>query len=131
MEQTSDTREYITGYSMTEHEAAFAKSDIVYLTISVGEALAGFFILVLDEVEDSIEFRRVVVAPTYRGIGQQAISEMERFCVEKLNRHRIWLDVFQDNTRAKYIYEKLGYRPKSEEFLGERKLLVYEKLLNF
>ena len=107
----------------------FTDSDIVYPTIFAGEALAGFFILALDEVESTIEFRRVVVAPSYRGIGQQAISAMERYCAVELNRHRIWLDVFMDNNRAKHIYKKSGYRPSSEEVVGERKLLVYEKLL--
>jgi len=128
MEQTNDTQEYILGYSLEEHEQAYATPGHVYLSIYKEQALVGFFILALETEHESVEFRRIVVQPGARGIGQAAIKLMEHHCRNTLGCHRIWLDVFEHNLRAKHIYEKLGYRRFDTQTHDAGVLAFYEKL---
>jgi SAM-dependent methyltransferase/ribosomal protein S18 acetylase RimI-like enzyme len=129
MEQAADTGRYIMGYSHDEHVRRLADPSLIYLRIVDAGQLAGFFILALDPDGASVEFRRIVVTARGRGIGQAAIRRMELFCQAVLGRSRIWLDVFEDNLRGRHIYEKLGYARFGESIHGERRLLLYEKLL--
>jgi len=75
METGEDVAAYINPDSLAEHRKNFMCADIIYLVIenSRGEA-AGFFILAISPVENSVEFRRVVITRKYRGIGQSAIT---------------------------------------------------------
>jgi SAM-dependent methyltransferase len=129
MEAAADTSEYIMGYSLDEHARRLIDPDLLYLRILDEGTLAGFFLLALDADDTSVEFRRIVVTVRGRGIGQAAIARMERFCQAELGRSRIWLDVFEDNHRARHIYEKLGYERFGETKHGDRRLLLYWKSL--
>ena len=44
------------------------------------------------------------------GYGTDAMRVLCRFGFEHMNLHRISLEVFSDNPRAKHVYEKLGFR---------------------
>lgn len=127
MEQDADTHSYILPYSLQQHRQEFEREDIVYLSIYALDELAGFFILKLDSDHSSVEFRRVVIANKGQGIGQSAIRAMEDYCRYQLQRHRIWLDVFEFNQRGQHIYEKLGYRLFDSGDLDGKKLLFYQK----
>ena len=35
---------------------------------------------------------------------------MKRHCFERLNVHRLWLDVFETNQRARNLYESAGFQ---------------------
>ena len=106
-ENEQDTIEYIIPYSIDKHKECFAETNTVYLSIYSDETLVGFFIL-LHEGE-SVEFRRVVITKAARGIGQQAILKMHKYCADRLGASRIWLDVFKHNKRGRHVYSKLGY----------------------
>lgn len=129
LERDRDVRPFILPYDVVRHRRTMAEPDVVYLRILDQDGLAGFIILVLDRDGSSIEFRRVVVSKPGRGIGQEAIAQMERYAVEVLHRSRVWLDVFEENERARHLYEKLGYSRFGTSVDGERRLLLYEKRL--
>ncbi len=127
MEQDTDAAPNIVPYSLEQHLEEFNHSDIVYLSIYDNHQLAGFFILALDPDNSSVEFRRIVVACKDRGIGQQAISQMEAYCREHLERNRVWLGGFDFNHRGQHVYAKLGYKLfAKKDFHGET-LLCYQK----
>jgi len=128
-EQASDTKEYIIPYSRIEHLNSMSDPDLLYLRIMKDGELTGFFILALDADGRSVEFRRVVIAAKGIGTGQSAISAMERFCVAELHRTRIWLDVFEHNSRGLHLYRKLGYEEFGAVELDGRRLLLYQKTL--
>lgn len=130
MEQAADTRAFIIPYSRAEHEQKMSDPSLVYLTIVDDDALAGFILLALDVDGRSVEFRRIAVAAKGRGVGQSAITQMENFCLTRLNRTRIWLDVFEHNHRGRHIYEKLGYEKCGEANHDGGRLWIYEKQLS-
>jgi RimJ/RimL family protein N-acetyltransferase/predicted enzyme related to lactoylglutathione lyase len=129
LEQDRGVRPFITPCDETRHREAITAPDTVYLRILDRDGLAGFIVLVLGPDEKSVEFRRIVVARRGRGIGQGAIAQMERHVFEVIGRSRVWLDVLEENERARHIYEKLGYSRFGSSSAGGRRLLLYEKRL--
>ena len=130
MEREGSTEEYILADSLSDHERAFSVQGTVYLRIVEENTPIGFCILVAEEGSRSIEFRRIVVRAEARGIGQLAIRLMEQYCRDSFGFDRIWLDVFERNSRAVHIYEKLGYERYGTEGFGSDRLAIYQKVLS-
>lgn len=130
MQVQAHASRFLTPMTQDQHELQYDEPAVTYLSIVIdatAPVVAGYFVLV-DEGE-SIEFRRIVIDQSHRGIGQKAIGLMEQWCIEHFGRRRIWLDVFSDNDVGKHIYEKLGYTRFSSVTQDDRKLLFYEKQL--
>ena len=130
MEQDVDTIAYIKPGTPQQHLAEFNREDVVYLSIYENQKLAGFFLLCLDADGNSVEFRRIVIADKGNGLGQQAIPAMERYCRERLQRRRIWLDVFDFNHCGQHVYHKLGYRQFGRACFEGKPLLCYQKIID-
>jgi RimJ/RimL family protein N-acetyltransferase len=96
-ESLDEIREFICPYSIERHKEEFEKDEIVYLNIKFNSILVGFVLLKLEDDERSIEFRRIVIVKRGKGIGQKVLNEIENYCLNKLKRKRIWLDVFDFN----------------------------------
>jgi len=64
-----------------------------------------------------------------RGVGQRAVQLVGELCRNELGRIRVWLDVFEADTRARHIYEKCGYRLFGRSAHEGRTLLLYEMVL--
>ncbi len=122
--------EFFSYKTLDEHQKNFHSEDVVYLSIIdvFGDAV-GYFILKLDVNGKSIQFKRILVGYEHLGIGQNAISSMEDYCQNKFKANRIWLDVYEDNHKAKHIYEKLGYIKFREKSEMNKTVLFYEKYL--
>lgn len=128
MEAAEGTKEFVLACDAGEHRRTMAHPGLVYLRILDDDALAGFFILAV-EAGHSVELRRIVVSRKGRGVGQQAMLELERYCRERFGCIRIWLDVFDHNRRGRHVYEKLGYVRFGEARHAGKLLLLYEKRL--
>lgn len=44
-----------------------------------------------------------------KGIGKEVIYKVQKLVFNIEGSHRFWLDVFETNTRARYIYKQLGF----------------------
>ena len=129
LDQQLDVADYIVESSHQDHLNSFDDPQTVYLTIVRNRRPAGYFVICLEDMEQRVEFKRVVVDEKHRGIGQNAILQMEEFCKSELGVSRIWLDVFDFNQRAQHIYTKLNYRKFGERISGNRMLFLYQKQL--
>lgn len=129
MELDADTAPYILPTTLEQHRLDFASDDIIYLSIYDQGELSGFFILVLDPDARSVEFRRIVIVQKGKGKGQRAITAMEAYCRDNLQRNRIWLDVFDFNRRGQSVYSRLGYQLFDHRDFQGKQLLYYEKEL--
>jgi len=129
LERDRDTAPYILPTTLAQHRRAFACEEIIYLSIYVRGELGGFFILALDPDKRSVEFRRIVVAAKGRGTGRRAINTMEIYCRNRLQRSRIWLDVFDFNERGRHVYSRLGYQLFDQRAYQGKQLLYYQKEL--
>jgi ribosomal protein S18 acetylase RimI-like enzyme len=63
----------------------------------------------LSEDSGAIELKRIVVAVPERGLGRRILREVIRMAFEDFHTHRLFLDVYEDNARARHLYESLGF----------------------
>jgi len=127
MERASHANGYVGNYALEKHQEEFAKPSVFYKSIYQREKhLVGFIILVLDPDGESLEFRRIVASEPGSGIGSYTMKMLPKLCHD-LGRKRIWLDVYEHNTRARHVYEKGGFVKFGEEQRGERTLLLYHR----
>ncbi len=111
-----------------QHRKDYVRSDTLYESLVRGDELLGFVVLVLDPDGFSLEMRRIVVATSGQGYGTQAVRLVDGIA-RAHGRGRIWLDVFEENARARHVYENCGYSVFGDTELNGRRLLLYEKLL--
>ena len=128
-EKLDGIREFISPYSLERHELEFEKYDVIYLKINFDSKPVGFVLLKLESENKSVEFRRIVVIERGKGIGQHALIEIEKYCIQILKRNRIWLDVFEINKRGIHIYEKQGYNNIGKTEIDGNTAFIYEKVM--
>ncbi len=130
LDKQQDVKKYVTQKSPDEYIDEFYNPDMLYLTIiNKDKKIAGYFIIVREDKIKGVEIRRIIIDENERGIGQQAIQEMEKFCKMTLKVQRIWLDVFEHNHRGRHVYRKLGYTKFKEGICEGKKLYFLEKQL--
>ncbi|WP_224995552.1 GNAT family N-acetyltransferase [Cesiribacter sp. SM1] len=111
MEHHPDNKEFIIPYSLSQHQQALESEDEAHLKLTTEEgSTIGFVLLAgLNNPNQSVEFRRIVVALKGMGYGRQAVALVKEHCFEHLLCHRLWLDVFEDNGRARQLYKSEGF----------------------
>lgn len=73
--------------------------------------MAGFAILRgLTSPHRSIRLQRIAVAKPGKGLGRLMLAGVLECVFLELKAHRLWLDVFEANTRAQHVYESLGFQ---------------------
>jgi len=126
MEQ-GEARNFVIPYPLHRHQLEFTRPDVVYKSIWRSGQHIGFLILVLDSDARSVEFRRIIVTEPGHGYGKRVVSMVDEICRDELGRVRVWLDVFETNERARYVYEQCGYRRFGKSEHEGRTLFLYEK----
>ncbi len=122
--------EFLSNKSYKTHVDDFKKNNITYLSVlTLSGVLAGYIILCKGEKYGDVQLRRILIDEKHSGIGKEAIVSVENYCIKEFKSKRIWLDVYEDNFKAVYIYEKLGYIKFKGEIQGSKSILFYEKYL--
>ena len=112
MERHPDYHSFVGNWSEEEHRSKLASEDCRYL-VSELEAgkIAGFAILCgIKSPHRSVRLQRIVVAKPGIGVGRSMLSGILNYVFRELQGHRLWLDVFETNTRAQHVYESIGFR---------------------
>lgn len=98
--------------SEQEHVAAFHDPDVRYFVVSENKGeTAGFALLRgLQSPHRNLELKRFVIAEPGRGLGYRALAALMAHVFQQLHAHRLWLDVYETNTRAQHLYRKAGFQ---------------------
>ena len=121
---------FLSTKTLEIHERDFKKKTTVYLSIISSPALlAGYIILEFKNKTKSVQLKRILVSERNIGIGQEAIIATEKYCVNEFKTSRIWLDVYVNNRKARYIYKKLGYKIFKQGLQDFKPVEYYEKML--
>ena len=92
------------------HKQRFDSPDSSYLVFEQDYASVGFVILCgLTSVHRSVELKRVIVAEPGNGLGREGLRLTIRKVFCEIRAHRLWLDVYEDNLRARRAYRALGF----------------------
>jgi RimJ/RimL family protein N-acetyltransferase len=112
LERTPMARQFVGQWSEERHHTTMTGGDARYYVSETdwGELDAYAILRGLQENSRAIELKRIVVAVPERGLGRQMLQELIRIVFRELQAHRFYLDVFDHNTRARHLYESLGFR---------------------
>jgi diamine N-acetyltransferase len=64
----------------------------------------------LDSPARSVELVRVALDEPGQGLGKPLLRRVVDLCFGQLGANRLWLDVFDDNERARRAYRAVGFR---------------------
>jgi RimJ/RimL family protein N-acetyltransferase len=111
LERAPVARQFVGQWSEERHRTALASGDARYYVneTELGEVEAYAILRGVQEDSRSIELKRIVVAVPERGLGRRILSELMRVAFRELGAHRLFLDVYEDNVRARHLYESLGF----------------------
>lgn len=112
LERSPHAREFVGQWSEEEHRQAMAQADARYFVVEDGEGMfAGYVILRGLETEHrAIELKRVVLKAPGRGQGRQLLVSIMEKAFTEYRAHKLWLDVFAHNARARHLYQSVGFR---------------------
>ena len=112
MERIPEYRSFVGNWSFEEHREKLTSEDCHYFAADDASGkMAGFAILRgLASPHGSIRLQRIVVADAGAGIGRSMLAGILEYVFRERKAHRLWLDVFEINTRAQHVYESLGFR---------------------
>ena len=112
IEFEKSNKQFVHQYSKEKHMVLLNNGDCLHLSIKrlEDDKLIGHMILfgVCDQ-NKVLEFRRITINEKGLGYGRDTIRLLKHLCFERLGFHRLWLDVYEDNTRAISLYESEGF----------------------
>ena len=110
LEAAPENAPYVTQWSRAEHVATLADPDARHLIVERDGERVGFVILADLTLASRVrQILRLVIAAKGEGIGRATLREAARICFEEHDAARVWLDVREENARARHLYESEGY----------------------
>jgi RimJ/RimL family protein N-acetyltransferase len=110
LEQKFSAQGFVGLDDLPTHEHGLADPDCLYWIVDEQGAAGGHVILRgLKSVHRCIELKRIVIAEPGRGLGRIVLEAVVDKAFHELKAHRLWLDVFDDNARARHVYRKVGF----------------------
>jgi RimJ/RimL family protein N-acetyltransferase len=108
LERRPEFHAFVGSWPLEQHASVLADPDARYYIMA---GRAGFVILRgLASEHRSIEVKRIIVADPGQGTGRRALEAVLALAFGELGAHRVWLDTFVDNPRARHLYGSLGFR---------------------
>jgi diamine N-acetyltransferase len=112
LEHRREFNTFIGRWTEEQHTKALADQDFCYLVMT-GDAgeVVGYAILRGVRSEDrSVELKRIVVDAPGQGLGKMLLRFVARRVFDEWDAHRLWLDVYETNPRAKWVYTEFGFQ---------------------
>lgn len=111
-EGTVENRPFIGRWPRERHLEALSHEEVRHMVIErTGDgAPVGYVILTgVGDPGGKICLKRITVAEKGRGYGRAALRRVARLVFEDLGAHRLWLNVKEENSRARGLYESEGF----------------------
>jgi diamine N-acetyltransferase len=103
---------FIVPWEREQHCAALFDGDLLHAvveTVPVGQPVGFVLLAGLESAHQSIELRRIVISDEGKGYGRRALRMVKRLAFADCAAHRLWLDVFEHNLRARRLYASEGF----------------------
>lgn len=103
---------FVGRWCEARHRQAMVAPETAYFRIlaTEGARCVGYAIVRgLEPDPVNIELKRLVIVDTGRGYGRSVLQRMKALAFDDLGAHRLWLDVFVDNARARHLYLSEGF----------------------
>jgi len=101
---------FVGQWTAEKHRAVLADASFRYFIGSDGTDLRGFAILREDPLRaQNLYLKRIAVHDADKGHGRTLMAALNNWVFTHTDTHRFWLDVVEDNPRARHLYESLGF----------------------
>ena len=112
LETRPDFAAFIHRWPRDAHDRNLSDPDMRYLVwVDAAAHPAAYVILAgLASPARSIELVRMAVAAPGAGLGSRLLRHVIRLAFEQLGANRLWLDLFDDNHRARHVYKNAGFQ---------------------
>jgi diamine N-acetyltransferase len=112
LEPQPEYRTMVGSWPEERHQKTLSEPDAVYIVAEDEQGrIAAFAILQGPQSEHkSVELKRIVVRIANQGIGRKLLNEVAERAFGEYGAHRLWLDVFVTNDRARHVYQSFGFR---------------------
>ena len=111
-EQSAENRVFVTVWKREQHLAALTSEEAAHFIVErvTDGGHVGYVILAgIADSNQSVELRRIVVNEKNKGYGRETLRLVKRMAFEEMGAHRLWLDVKENNARARRVYESEGF----------------------
>jgi len=111
-EREDENADYVVQWSREEHFNALQQEDIMHLIVedkNTHKAVGYVIIAGLQSSNHSIELKRLIICDKGKGLGRETLRTIKNIVFKQLKAHRLWLDVFYKNHRAKKLYDSEGF----------------------
>jgi len=131
--------QFVNQYPCEKHLALLHDKDCLHLSVKRidNDNLIGHVLIFgLTDQNRVLELRRITISDRGLGFGREAVRLIKKLCFEKLEFHRLWLDVYDDNEKAIRLYESEGFikegtlRQNIKTDTGYRSQRIYSILEN-
>ncbi len=110
VEHMPEFHTFVGTWSMDEHEAALADRNNRYLLLQDEKGQAAGYAILRGVFSGSVELKRLAVVTPGKGWGRQLLRFAAHRAFEDFKAHRLYLDVYVDNRRARHVYESFGFK---------------------
>jgi len=112
LEREPVNAQYVGQWTKEQHRDAIFHEDILHLIVeekATNKPVGYVIIAGLTSMNQNIELRRVANSEKGKGFGRKTLLLVKKIVFEKLNAHRLWLDVRYKNYRAQKLYIYQGF----------------------
>ncbi len=112
-EKDRENKPFVGQWDSATHIKSLTDVNIKHLVIedSISGKVVGYLILRgFTGINKSIELMRIAITDKGRGFGKAALETVKQMVFSEYKKHRLWLDVRENNNRAKNIYESCGFK---------------------
>ena len=112
LERLPEFRTMVGSWAEDQHVRMLADPNTLYIVAEDPSGwIAGFAIMqgLLSE-HKQVELKRIVVRTPNQGVGKKLLIEVADRAFGEHAAHRLFLDVFVTNDRARHVYENFGFR---------------------
>lgn len=111
-ERDAENAPLVDQWSPEEHLASLGDDDFRHMIVERPDSGApcGYVILSgLREESGDVELVRLVITDKGKGLGREVVRKIKELAFEERDAQRLWLDVWDHNTRARRLYESEGF----------------------
>ena len=110
LERLPEFRTMVGSWVDDEHMRMLADPDAVYIVAEDPSGRIAAFAIVRGLLSEhkQVELKRIVVRIPNEGIGRELLIEVAGRAFGEYSAHRLFLDVFVTNDRARHVYENFG-----------------------
>jgi ribosomal protein S18 acetylase RimI-like enzyme len=115
--------------TLEQFQNEFETKNIIFLSVMSNDKVIGYVILVDEVKTNQVQLKRIVIDKQHLGSGEKVLKLVEQYCIKKLEKHTLWLDVYADNHRAIALYEKSEFIRYNDGIENGREVWFYRKSL--